>query len=111
MASQIVRTEPLLETQGVQNSSFEFESALLTLLDEEKAIALNREENVCFSSECPLPSACRGKGTRDVQNSSFKACDCLFPLPVEELDAQKKWVLSHGHLRPPETPRARGPPH
>ena len=41
MTPQIVRTGTLLETQGVQNSSFELEGALFTLLVEEKAIGLN----------------------------------------------------------------------
>ena len=54
MAPQIVRTGPLLETQGVQNSSFELQCALFTLLVEEKAIGL--KINVFRpSSLFPLP--------------------------------------------------------
>ena len=41
MTPQIVRTGTLLETQGVQNSSFELEGALFILLVEEKAFSMN----------------------------------------------------------------------
>ena len=70
MTPQIVRTGPLLETQGVQNSSFELQRALFTLLVEEKAIGLK------ISAFC--------------SNS-------LFPLPVEETarETPQTRVLSH----------------
>ena len=70
MTPNIVRKGPPLETQGVQNSSFELEGALFTLLVEEKAIRL---KIVVFR-----PSS-------------------LFPLPVEEKarEPSKTRVLSH----------------
>ena len=70
MTPQIVRTGPLLETQGVQNSSFELQCALFTLLVEEKAIGL--KISVCRPSS-------------------------LFPVPVEETarETPKTRVLSH----------------
>ena len=70
MTPQIVRTGPLLETQGVQNSSFELQCALFTLLVEEKAIGLK----ICVFR----PSS-------------------LFPLPVEEKarKSSRTRVLSH----------------
>ena len=39
---------------------------------------------MCFLSEFPFSSACRGKGLQDVQNSSFKLQRALFALLVEE---------------------------
>ena len=70
MTPIIVRKEPLLETQGVQNSSFELQCALFTLLVEEKAIGLK----IC-----------------DFRPSS------IFPLPIEETahETSKTLVLSH----------------
>ena len=70
MTPQIVRTGPLLETQGVQNSSFELQCALFTLLVEEKAIRLK----ICV----------------------FRST-CLFLLPVEESarKTSETRVLSH----------------
>ena len=70
MTPKIVRTGPLLETQGVQNSSFELQCALFTLLVEEKAIGL--------------------------EISVFRPSS-LFPLPVEEKarEPSKTRVLSH----------------
>ena len=54
MTPKIVRTGTLLETEGVQNSSFELQRALFTLLVEEKAIGL--KINVfCSNSLFPLP--------------------------------------------------------
>ena len=54
MTPQIVRTGTLLETEGVQNSSFEFQRALFTLLVEEKAIGL-KINAFCSNSLFPLP--------------------------------------------------------
>ena len=70
MAPQIARTEPLLETHGVQNSSFELQRALFTVLVEEKAIGLK----ICVF--CP---------------------SSLFPLPVEETarETPRTLVLSY----------------
>ena len=70
LVSRIVRTGPLLGVQGVQNSSFEFQRALFTLLVEEKAIGLK----ICV----------------------FRST-CLFLLPVEESarKTSETLVLSH----------------
>ena len=70
MAPGIAPKGAPLETQGVQNSSFELESALFALLVEEKAISL---KIIVFR-----PSA-------------------LFPLPVEEKarETSKTRVLRH----------------
>ena len=70
MTPRIVRKGTLLEAQGVQNSSFELQRALFTLLVEEKAIGLKM---FVFR-----PSS-------------------LFPLPVEEKarEPSKTRVLSH----------------
>ena len=70
MAPRIAQKGALLEVQGVQNSSFELEGALFTLLVEEKAIGLK----ICVFR----PSS-------------------LFPLPVEEKarESSKTRVLSH----------------
>ena len=70
MTPQIAQTGTLLEVQGVQNSSFELEGALFTLLVEEKAIGLK----ICVFR----PSS-------------------LFMLPVEEKvrESSKTRVLSH----------------
>ena len=77
MVSQIARTGPFLETQGVQNSSFELEGALFTLLVEEKAIRL---KIVVFrpSSLFPLPvkeKACETSRTRVLSHLiAFSLC-------------------------------------
>ena len=70
MTPQIAQTGTLLEVQGVQNSSFELQRALFTVLVEEKAIGLK----ICVF--CP---------------------SSLFPLPVEEkaCKTSKTLVLSH----------------
>ena len=70
MTPQIAQTGTLLEVQGVQNSSFELQRALFTVLVEEKAIGLK----ICVF--CP---------------------SSLFPLPVEEkaCKTSKTRVLSH----------------
>ena len=70
MAPHIMRAGPLLGVQGVQNSSFELQRALFTLLVEEKAIGLK---------------------ISDFRPSS------LFPLPIEETarEPSKTRVLSH----------------
>ena len=54
MTPKIVRTGTLLETEGVQNSSFELQRALFTLLVEEKAIGL-KINAFCSTSLFPLP--------------------------------------------------------
>ena len=88
MTPQIVRTGPLLGVQGVQNSSFELQCALFTLLVEEKAIGLTIS---VFrpSSLFPLPVE---EKARETSKTSFKQCDCLFPLPVEEKARAQKRV-------------------
>ena len=70
MTPQIAQTGTLLEVQGVQNSSFELQRALFTVLVEEKAIGL--------------------------KISVFRPSS-LFPLPVEEKarEPSKTRVLSH----------------
>ena len=70
MTPRIVRKGTLLETQGIQNSSFELQCALFTLLVEEKAIGLK----ICV----------------------FRST-CLFLLPVEESarKTSETLVLSH----------------
>ena len=86
MTPQIVRTGPLLETQGVQNSSFELQCALFTLLDEEKAIGL-KISVFRPSSLFPLPVE-----EKAISGLPGNARDGLFPLPVEEK------VSFQGHL-------------
>ena len=66
MTPQIIRIGTLLEVQGVQNSSFELQRALFTVLVEEKAIGL-KICVFCPSSLFPLPveeKACKTSKTR-----------------------------------------------
>ena len=94
MPPQIVRTGPLLETQGVQNSSFELQCALFTLLDEEKAIGL-KISVFRPSSLFPLPveeTARKTSKTRVLEHAI-----AFFPLPVEEKGPRaKNLVKSRG---------------
>ena len=70
MAPIIVQMKALLEVQGVQNSSFELQCSIFTLLVEEKAIGL--------------------------KISVFRPSS-LFPLPIEETahETSKTRVFSH----------------
>ena len=78
------RGEELLET--MRSACFYFASPGSS---DGRCISLSSfPEAVVKSQKFPFPSACRGNGTRDAQSSSFKRCDCLFLVPVNEFGRQ-----------------------
>ena len=89
MAPRIVRTGSLLKTQGVQNSSFELQRALFTVLVEEKAIGL-KIYVFCPSSLFPLPveeKACKTSKTLVLEHAIAISLSLSRKRP-----AQKKWA-------------------
>ena len=96
MTPNIVRTGPLLETQGVQNSSFELQRALFTVLVEEKAIGL-KISVFRPSSLFPLPVE---ETARETSKTLVLEHAIAFSLvPVEENAAKKRAPLSLGASR------------
>ena len=88
MASQIARTGPLLETQGVQNSSFELQRALFIVLVEEKAISL---KIIVFRPNSLFPLPVDGKARETSKTRVLSHAIAFSPCLSRKRPAQKKW--------------------